>query len=340
LVTRILGVLSGAAPPPDGFVGDLTILVLLIVQCTAPLLALAHLHSGITNAVMQGLEVPQLSAQDLADLRDATATLLAMAAALDTIVAFAVRAVVAARSPSATHARCKPRHTVQPPGPTAGDDPFAPFAAGAVSLAPGLHASRRGSGHPISMVAPRPLSSLAMVGNACCVTAYIVSLTLNATVSHHPDASLFLCAPLLLLLTPTVTYSPPPWGAAPASAAPCVATWVALTAKAALHLMWARHASHLGGWYVMRNTLCLAVTAPGWVLFTRFLWGAGGGGGLLASGHSGSDVALLMATPAPLLAALLTDVPGVRLLAVGALLLGIAQQLASEKRRAAVARML
>lgn len=164
------------------------------------------------------------------------------------------------------------------------------------------------------------------VGNACAWTAFVLVAALNEAVSRHADVSLLLCAPLLLLLTP------PPVAAETAGyAAPVRAVWAALALKAGARM----YATDRYLYPALRNGLCLAVTAPAWVLCSAFLAGA-----RQPSVASRDSVFLLIAAPAQVLSLVLTDLPAVRVLACGALVLTLALQSASERRRAATARRL
>ena len=295
--------------------GDALSWALLLVQSASLPLAIVHLHAGWLTAALHRLDHPRLTAQDAALLTDATATLLALSATLNILVAFAVRVRTAAalgaggrragRSSSAGAQESKP-------------DPFSPFAAG-VGVAPRGPAGAAGG-------MPRALASMVSVGNACAWTAFVLVAALNEAVSRHADVSLLLCAPLLLLLTP------PPVAAETAGyAAPVRAVWAALALKAGARM----YATDRYLYPALRNGLCLAVTAPAWVLCSAFLAGA-----RQPSVASRDSVFLLIAAPAQVLSLVLTDLPAVRVLACGALVLTLALQSASERRRAATARRL
>jgi hypothetical protein len=306
LVTRIS---AGAG-------GDAVTWTLLLLQSASTPLALVHLHAAWLTATLHGLDHPRLSAQDNALLADASATLLALSAALNILVAFAVRVrTTAALGAAGRRSSSGAQGKAQASKP----DPFSPFANGSVGGPPfGAMGAAAGL--------PRALASMRTVGNACAWTAFVLVAALNESVSRHPDVSLLLCAPLLLLLTPSA-------GAADTAgyAAPVRAVWVALAVKAAALV----HSSHRHLYPALRNGLCLAVTAPAWLLCAAFLAGA-----RQASVASRDSVFLLIAAPAQVLSLVLTDLTAVRVLACGALVLTLALQSATERRRASTARRL
>ena len=296
---------------------------LLLIQSAAPPLALAHLHGAAINAALHGLEPPRLTANDIAGLRDATATLFALSAALNTAVAFAVRVRSGSTASRAKH----PQHAADANISSV----FTPFAA-----------PQYGATHAPVRTAPMAAS----VGDACAMAAFALSCALNEAVSDHPEASLLLCAPLLLLLSPPAVSQPRAvGGAAPQYAALARVLWAVLSLKAAIVITTTavRHASPYGGaptvaWHALRDALCLVVTAPAWLAAVRFLRGPPPLGGF--AGGSAHVMSALLAAPAQILAAVLTDVPAVRVLAIGALALALMQHSAITRRRAATARML
>ena len=305
LVTRISAGAGG---------GTLTWALLLVQSASTPL-ALVHLHAAWLTATLHGLDHPRLSAQDAALLADATATLLALSATLNVLVAFAVRVrTTAALGAAGRRSSSGAQGKAQASKP----DPFAPFATAAGG------APRGAMGAAASL--PRALASMCTVGNACAWTAFVLVAALNESVSRHPDVSLLLCAPLLLLLTPSA-------GAAETAgyAAPVRAVWAALALKTSGRV----YATHWHLYPAVRNGMCLLVTAPAWLLCAAFLAGA-----RQASVASRDSVFLLIGAPAQVLSLVLTDMTAVRVLACGALVLTLALQSATERRRAATARRL